>query len=55
MSGMKVCDTGFIKRNVMYSGVRVGGWVAYDNYREEDSVRTLNKAKQLLTRYREVG
>ena len=36
LEAMKVAGVGLIKRRVIYSGVRVGAWVAYNNYRKAD-------------------
>jgi hypothetical protein len=47
----KECGTGWIKREIMFAGVRTGGWSPWNDYREKDRVRILVDAKKLIEKY----
>ncbi len=36
LEAMRSCGVGWFKAHVIYRGVRLGGWVAYGNYRKKE-------------------
>ena len=50
LEAMRVLDIGWLKRTVMYSAVRLGGWVGWNNYRKADRKREGSDAGEVMGR-----
>ena len=48
LEAMQVLDIGWLKRTVMYSAVRLGGWVGWNNYRKADRKREGSDAREVM-------
>lgn len=48
MEAMEVLGVGLIKRKLIYRGVRLGGWVAYNKHRKERIRRALQETARVV-------